>query len=52
MAVQDLSYVMSAQASLAPLQAHRVTESELDWVLLLAFRTDLVLPVLGWLNVI
>ena len=52
MAIKDLAYVGSTQAILAPLQAHRVTEPELEWVLFLAFRTDLVLPVLGMLKII
>ena len=52
MAVKDLAYVVSAQATLTPFQAHRVTEPELEWVLLLPFRTDLVLPILGTLEVI
>ena len=47
MAVQDLAYIWNTEASLTRLQAYRVTEPELEWILLLALRTDLVLPVLG-----
>ena len=47
MAVKDLAYVVSTQAMLTPLKAHRVAEPEFEWVLLLLVRTDLVLPVLG-----
>ena len=47
MAIKDLSYVVSTQASFTSLQAHRVAEPEYEWALLIASRTDLVLPVLG-----